>query len=43
MFKLARAENPDFPTDFDERLDSMSTQRGRIQRKWPGLPKELPK
>jgi hypothetical protein len=28
VFKLARADDPDFPADFDERLDCMSMQRG---------------
>jgi hypothetical protein len=28
MFKLALADDPDFPADFDKRLDRMSMQRG---------------
>jgi hypothetical protein len=31
VFKWARADDPDFPADFDERLDRMTMQRGISQ------------
>jgi hypothetical protein len=31
VFNLVRADDPDFPADFDERIGRMSMQRGIVQ------------